>query len=269
MFTSWRIARLFGIDLFIHWTFWLLPLWIFLTFDGSEMFPMWMHLVVITALFACVVLHELGHALMARKFGIRTRNIILSPLGGIAQLERMSHDPWEEFCIAVAGPLVNVVIAAMLAVGMVGGYLLAPGIADGMLFRLVGVLLGLNVVMVVFNMIPAFPMDGGRVLRAILASGLGLLEGTRVAVAVGTVAAILMALAGFFLLGNPWLLLIGLFVIFAGQGELRALEMEERRRHAEAEDDVPTELATMMRQPARVTLRMRRLPRRSSGCPGA
>ncbi len=245
MFTSWRIARIFGIDLFIHWTFWLLPLWIVLTFEGSEAFPMWMHLAVIAALFTCIVLHELGHALMAREFGIGTHSVTLSPLGGIAQLERMSDQPWEEFCIAIAGPLVNVVIAAVLALGLAGGYLLAPAIVDGLLFRFLTILLGLNVVMVVFNMIPAFPMDGGRVLRALLAAALGLLEGTRVAVGVGMVTAILMALTGFFLLGNPWLLLIGLFVIFAGQQELRALEMKEHQLRADAEEALPTPLATL------------------------
>lgn len=263
MFGSLRIARLFGIDLFIHWTFWLLPLWVFLTFEGTEMFPMWMHLVVIGILFGCIVLHELGHALMAREFGIGTRNIILSPLGGIAQLERMSTKPWEEFCIAVAGPLVNVVIAAILAVGLLLGMLFAPGMSDGLLFRFVGILLALNVVMVVFNLIPAFPMDGGRVLRAILASGFGFLEGTRVAVAIGTVIALVIAFGGFFL--NPWLLLIGLFVIFAGQTELRALEEQERQRRSGENDD----LTLTMHSPARITIRMRRLPSRTTGCPGA
>src|SRR4051794_40896739 len=110
MLASWKVAKLFGIDLLVHWTFWLLPLWIIFTGDG-QMFSLTMHLMLIGAVFACVVLHELGHALTAREFGIETQRIILTPLGGIAQLERMSKKPWEEFCIAVAGPLVNVAIA--------------------------------------------------------------------------------------------------------------------------------------------------------------
>src|SRR5690242_16366300 len=119
MLGSWRIARIFNIDLSIHWTFWLLPVWVIFTWDQSSMFPLWMHLVLVGCLFACVVLHEFGHALTAKQFGIRTRSITLSPLGGIAQLERMSHEPWEEFWIAVAGPLVNVAIALILTAGVV------------------------------------------------------------------------------------------------------------------------------------------------------
>src|SRR5437773_2721796 len=99
MFASWRIARILGIDLFIHWTFWLLPVWVLFNHDESSMFPLWIHMTLIACLFACVVLHEFGHALTAREFGIGTRSITLSPLGGLAQLERMSHQPWEEFCI--------------------------------------------------------------------------------------------------------------------------------------------------------------------------
>src|ERR1700722_20597187 len=122
MIPSLRIAKVFGINVFIHWTFWLLPLWVILTYhDSPHMMPLWMNLLLIAALFVCVVLHELGHALTARQFGIRTRQITLSPLGGIAQLERMSPNPWEEFCIAIAGPLVNVALAMILGVCMLPG----------------------------------------------------------------------------------------------------------------------------------------------------
>ena len=231
MFGSWRIARLFGIDLAIHWTFWLLPVWVILTWDESGVLPLWMHLLLIACLFVCVVLHEFGHALTAQQFGIRTRSITLSPLGGIAQLERMSHKPWEEFCIAIAGPLVNVAIAIVLGAGLLVGYAVNAMLAETLLWRFLSVLLILNVVLVVFNMLPAFPMDGGRVLRAILASSMGLLKGTRLAVVVGTVTAILMGIAGIFVLGNPWLFLISVFVLFAGQQELLALEAEERQRN--------------------------------------
>jgi Zn-dependent protease len=237
MFANLKIARIHGINLYIHWTFWLLPLWVVFTWHGSEVLPLWMYLLLIGTLFACVVLHEFGHALMAERFGIRTRRITLSPLGGIAQLERMSQKPWEEFCIAVAGPLVNVVIAALLGAVFVAGAAVAPSLMETQAWYFLGLLVALNVVMVVFNMIPAFPMDGGRVLRAILANTMGLLPGTRVAVTVGTVCAILMGLAGAFGLDNPWLLLIALFVILAGRQELAALEMDERHRLA-AEDEV-------------------------------
>lgn len=237
MFPSLRIARLFGINVFIHWTFWLLPLWIVWNDAGGA--SLWTHLALTAFLFVCIVLHEFGHALTARHFGIQTRSITLSPLGGIAQLERMSHKPWEEFCIAIAGPMVNVVIASVLSAMLFAGYLVDPQVLETGVGSFLGLLVLLNVVMVVFNMIPAFPMDGGRVLRAILANSMGLLQGTRVAVTVGTICAVLIGLAGVFVLHNPWLILIGLFVVWAGYQELGALEMEERRRRDEEEEIYP------------------------------
>ncbi|MBI2803657.1 MAG: site-2 protease family protein [Planctomycetes bacterium] len=232
-----KIARIQGIDVSIHWTFWLLPLWVILTWSGGGIFPLWMYLLMIAALFGCIVLHEFGHALTAREFGIRTRSITLSPLGGIAELERMSHKPWEEFWIAVAGPAVNVVIAAFLGAILFVSATLLPALVETLPWQFLGMLALLNVIMVVFNMIPAFPMDGGRVFRAILASWLGLLSGTRVAVMVGTVLAVLMGLAGILLLHNPWLILIALFVAFAGQQELQGLEWQERQRLASNDED--------------------------------
>ena len=238
MFSSLKIGRVLGINLFIHWTFWLLPLWVVFTWNSATaIIPLWMMLLLIASVFTCVVLHELGHALMAKHFGIRTRRIILSPLGGIAQLERMSHQPWEEFCIAVAGPFVNVVISMALIATLVAGFVLSPALAETALWQFAGYLLSANVLMVLFNMIPAFPMDGGRVLRAILAGSMGLLEGTRVAVTVGTIVAILMGTIGAYLAGNPWLLLIAVFVIWAGHQELRGLEFEEEERRHHDEDE--------------------------------
>jgi Zn-dependent protease len=239
MFSSLKIARLFGINVQIHWTFWLLPLWVVLTWQTSaHVFPLWMTLLMIASLFACVVLHEFGHALTAREFGIPTRNITLTPLGGIAQLERMSHKPWEEFCIAVAGPLVNVVLAVLLGVPLMFIYAINPAIIDSASWTFGAVLVALNVTMVVFNMIPAFPMDGGRVLRAVLSSFMGVLEGTRTAVTVGTFVAILMGMYGVLWLQNPWMALIAVFVIFAGRQELWALEREEHPYHQDDEAPV-------------------------------
>jgi Zn-dependent protease len=232
MFGSWRIARILGIDLAIHWTFWLLPAVVIWTWNPEAAFvPLWMHLILIGCLFVCVVLHEFGHALTAQRFGIGTRSITLSPLGGIAQLDRMSHEPWEEFCIAIAGPLVNVAIALVMGIGTVFSFVLVPGVTELLAWRFVAALAMLNVALVVFNMVPAFPMDGGRVLRAILAGSLGLLQGTRVAVAIGAVLAILMGVAGWLYLENIFLVFIAIFVVFAGQQELRMLELEERQRN--------------------------------------
>jgi Zn-dependent protease len=246
MFPSLKIARLFNINVQIHWTFWLLPLWVALTWSNSGLFPLWMQLLLILLLFVCIVLHEFGHALTARHFGIHTRSITLSPLGGIAQLERMSHVPWEEFCIAVAGPLVNVAIAMVLGAALFAGTVIDAQLLETDAGKFTGMLLLMNVVMVVFNMLPAFPMDGGRVLRAILASWLGLLPGTRAAVAVGAVFASLIGLAGLFI--NPWMVLIALFVVYAGYQELNALEQEERRRRDEEEGIYPAILVPPSRR---------------------
>ncbi|HZZ82534.1 MAG TPA: site-2 protease family protein, partial [Gemmataceae bacterium] len=237
MFPSLKIARLFRINVFIHWSFWLLPLWVMLNQHEDSILPLWMNLTLIAALFGCIVLHEFGHALTARHFGIRTRSITLSPLGGIAQLERMSHEPKEEVWIAIAGPMVNVVIAAGLGTFLLLGIILDPKLFETAPGTFLGMLLLLNIVMVVFNMIPAFPMDGGRVLRAILAGSMGLLEGARVAVIVGTVFAVLIGVVGVFLFGNPWMVLIAAFVIWSGFQELRALEYEEQQRR-EAEEEL-------------------------------
>src|SRR5262245_16594046 len=187
MFGSWKIARILGIDLALHWTFWLLPIWVIFTWDDSSAMPLWMNLLLVGCLFVCVVLHEFGHALTARQFGIGTRSITLSPLGGIAQLDRMSQKPWEEFWIAIAGPLVNVAIALVLGVAVAWSYVLNPALVGTLGWQFLSVLLAMNIGLVIFNLLPVFPMDGGRVLRAILANSMGLLKGTRAAVLVGTV----------------------------------------------------------------------------------
>ena len=219
MFSTWKIAKPFGIEFNIHWTFLLLPLWVLFTFQG-DFVPLWMAVLYIVPLFLCILTHEYGHALMAKQFGIETRSITLTPLGGIAQLERMSREPWEEFWIAVAGPAVNVAIATVLGIGLGTYAALDPNFMNVEWWRFFLLLFGGNIFLVLFNMIPAFPMDGGRVLRTILAGAFGTLQGTRLAVTIGTVIAILMGLAGVLWLGNPWMVLIALFVIWAGHQEL-------------------------------------------------
>jgi Zn-dependent protease len=235
MSLSLNLGRLFGINLFIHWSFWLLPLWVTFThLREGQLDLLGLHLSLLVSLFACVVLHEYGHALTARRFGIDTHDITLYPIGGVARLERLSERPFEEFCIALAGPLVNVIIAFALGSALFVAGLVRPGFIELPLGQFAFLLLAMNLLLIAFNMIPAFPMDGGRVLRAILASSMELIPATRIAVAVGTVFAVLLAVAGPLWLGNPMLVLVGLFVIWAGRQELYALQMRERQREAEA-----------------------------------
>ena len=180
-----------------------------------------------TVIFACVVLHELGHALAAGRFGVRTKDIILMPIGGIARLERMPKRPHEELIVALAGPAVNVAIAAVLLmitmpfVGLSG--LLNP---TSLSTNLVGKTIGVNLAMIVFNILPAFPMDGGRVLRALLSIRIEHLRATRTAAAIGQVMAVLVGLGGLFVFNNPMLIFIAGFVYLGAAQEAGAAEME-------------------------------------------
>lgn len=221
---SWKLGRIVGIDLSVHWSFLLLLLWVLMSsLAAGGLSRAVGETVFISLLFGCVVLHELGHALAARAFGIPTHGITLLPIGGVAQLDRIPRNPWQEFAIAVAGPAVNIVIAALLfplVIAFYGLGQITPWglIGGGFVVRLLLV----NIVLVVFNLIPAFPMDGGRVLRSILAMGMadyGM--ATRWAVRVGQVMAGLLGIAALLYLQNPMLLLIAAFVFFAAESELR------------------------------------------------
>jgi Zn-dependent protease len=242
---SLKLGRLFGINLYIHWSFWLLPLWIILTQPTEpEAGALVLRLALLGPLFGFVVLHEYGHALMARSFGIATRDVTLYPIGGVARLERMSEKPWEEFWIAIAGPLVNLAIAIPLGLGLLLTALLVPGVLEGTLGWILVLLLVMNVMLFALNLLPAFPMDGGRVLRSLLAVPLGRLQATRVAVGISAVMAVLFSLAGVLILHNPWLIAIAAFVILAGQQELRVLQRREHQEaNAEPEPD-PNEAGT-------------------------
>jgi Zn-dependent protease len=213
----------FGIDLFVHFTF--LILLAFIVFAQYSATQSWalagLEVLFILLVFGIVVLHELGHALAARQFGVRTRDITLLPIGGVARLERIPENPFQEFVIAVAGPAVNVVLAAgcflwLVATGDLSSWV-ARNLGDpGFVERLLMVNIGL----VVFNMIPAFPMDGGRVLRSILAMGLDYVHATNIAATIGQGIAVLMGIFAL-LQGWPILALVAFFIWMGAAQEAR------------------------------------------------
>jgi Zn-dependent protease len=226
---------------YVHWTFLVLVGIVLLSnLKGGLGFALY-SVALLAAVFGCVVLHEFGHALTARRFGIPTLDITLYPIGGVARLGRLIESAWGEFWIAIAGPAVNVVIAGILSVLLYfsrEGSALTPTSVDSFLHgNFIFDLLVINIGLVVFNMLPAFPMDGGRVLRSILVPQLGRLRATEVAAGIGTAFSILFVIWGLF--GNPMLLLVGMFAYLAGRQELAAVRQSEFRRLAEPIDVLP------------------------------
>src|SRR5215211_4338537 len=209
---SFSVGRAFGIDIRVHWTFLLLPIFFALySYQNTGSFvAALVAVVVILALFVCVLLHEFGHSLVAQRLGLEVPDITLLPIGGLARLKSLPDKPADEVKIAIAGPLVNVVLAPIFfaVASLLGANLFAPPDLLGGVGSVgeVIVYLGyINVALAVFNLIPAFPMDGGRVLRGLLATRLGPVRATDISSSIGQLFAI-----GFFVLGflsNPFLIL--------------------------------------------------------------
>jgi Zn-dependent protease len=246
-----RLGSGFGIPVYLHWTFFLLPLWVLWSHPEDSAAELTLVFTLLLLLFGCVVLHEFGHALMARRFGIATQDVTLYPIGGVARLTRMSEKPHEELLVAVAGPAVNVVIAILLTGVLAVGALIDPNLVVKTFpgHVLLGLLV-LNVIMVPFNLLPAFPMDGGRVLRALLSAWLGHYRGTQIAVHVGLCMAILIGVGGIALYHNLMLGVIAVFVFFAGQQELLAARMREQHLMRWREEEPLTVLPVWPKKPA-------------------
>lgn len=214
---SLTIGRIAGTDIRLHFTFLLFLAWIGVS-DYLARGPVAAasSVVFILLLFACVTAHEFGHIMMARRFGVKTPEVILSPIGGIANMERIPEVPSQELLVAIAGPLVNVVIAAVLLAGLA----ISPQSLTQIDFgeaTLIERLILVNITLVLFNLIPAFPMDGGRVLRALLAMKIGAAKATELAARIGQGFAFVFILLGLFY--NPILLLAGIFIYFAAASE--------------------------------------------------
>lgn len=239
---SLTLFRIAGIEVRMHWSFLLIILYgafIFGAGGGNMIVGAFYGVLVILLLFVCVTLHEFGHALVAKHFGVNTPYITLLPIGGVASLERMPDNPSQEFLIAIAGPTVNFIIALILTPITLAVAAVQSGPAAAMdmhiftqalynaqtpgLVNLLGYLVMLNLLLGLFNLLPAFPMDGGRILRSLLAIWMSYVQATRVAVFVGQVMAALFVVWGIFG-GNFFLLLIAFFIYFGGGGELASVE---------------------------------------------
>jgi len=249
---SFRVARIAGIEVRIHVTFLLLLGWIAFAYYGRGGAPAAaMGLLFVCVLFGCVLLHEFGHAIAALRYGIKTPDITLLPIGGIARLQRMPDKPLEELVVAVAGPLVNVVIAAAITVGVSTARHFNPSMqlddpSAPMLLQIRNV----NIWLVLFNLIPAFPMDGGRVLRALLATRLPYARATQIAAGVGQFMAFAFAFWGLYT--HAYLLLfIALFVYMGAAQEAAATQMRELTRHSKVAHAMMTRFRTL---PAEATL---------------
>jgi Zn-dependent protease/CBS domain-containing protein len=239
---SFSIGRFGPTTLRVHVTFFLLLAWIGVSaWQKGGASAAAVSVLFIVLLFACVVLHEFGHILMARRFGIETPDVTLLPIGGVARMPRMPEKPSQELAVAIAGPMVNVAIAALLL-------LFLPPIDPeawqriddpriSFLYRLAFA----NIFLVIFNMIPAFPMDGGRVLHALLAMKVGAARATQLAATLGQALAFALGFLGL-VYGNPILIFIAIFVYIAAAGEAQMSAVSEAARGMLVSDAMETRL---------------------------
>lgn len=251
---SFSVARVAGIDVRLHVTFLLLLAFYGLLGSGGGLGGTVAAVLSVLVVFLCVLLHEFGHALAARHYGIPTHDITLLPIGGVARLERMPEEPTQEIVVALAGPAVNLVIILGLSLGT--GFQAAfqiPSLDDtglgntGFLYELLRV----NQLLLLFNLIPAFPMDGGRVLRALLAMSLGYVRATNIAANVGQIIAVGFGLVGLGILkpygynGSVILVLIAFFIFMAGSQEATAVRMRELTRDVRLSEALITDFKTL------------------------
>ncbi len=243
---SWKIARIARIDIYIHATFLILIYLVGVSYWNQEgtIEAVISGVGFILALFSCVVLHEFGHSLTARRYGIKTRHITLLPIGGVAALEKMPDDPRQEIHVAIAGPVVNFIIAFFLYIYLSLEHLPINqeelSVTGGsFLYRLMMV----NLFIGGFNLLPAFPMDGGRILRAVLAMRMDHASATKKAAHVGQVLALAMGFLG--IMYNPFLLIIAAFIWFGASMENNAEQLKTILGHATARHAMLSEFHTL------------------------
>jgi Zn-dependent protease/CBS domain-containing protein len=242
---SLMIGRIAGTAIRIHITFLIFVAWIWgASYLAEGAAAAWNSLVFIILLFACVVAHEFGHIFAARRFGIETPDVTLLPIGGVARLARIPEEPYQELLIALAGPAVNVLIAVVL-LAVFGSQADPSGLAavENTKTALADKLTVVNIFLALFNMIPAFPMDGGRVLRALLAIRLGYVRATKTAATIGQALAFVLGAIGLFY--NPLLIFIGLFVYFAASAEAHAAALRAMSQGIPVTSAMMTRYATL------------------------
>lgn len=251
-----KVGKLSGIGVYVHWTFSFIMLYIAyqVMSQGGDMWAIIRGEIFLLLLFLCVVLHEMGHALAARKYGVDTLHIVLYPIGGIASLERIPEKPFEEFIVAIAGPMVNVGIAFGLGLYI---YLFAgvPFVEeDATPFitlldtfdKFIFALMATNVGLVLFNAIPAFPMDGGRILRSLLAMKVGRIKATKVASILGQIFAIGFVVYGFLSTPfQPFIIVIGVFVYLSAMAENRMVSSQSNLSGFKVSDAMRTNFVTI------------------------
>jgi Zn-dependent protease len=238
---SFRIARIAGISIDVHFTF------IFIVLLGAYQWGRQygtsgaiFGAILILLLFVCVTLHELGHAFAALRFKIPVRQIVLLPLGGVALLEDSPEKPIQELIIAAAGPLVNVIIAIVLwfvsgsSLQMLDGRNLLPMNGDLGVNSMITWLIQANISLVIFNLLPAFPLDGGRIFRAFLALFMNFALATKIAVYVGQGLAMLVAGVGL-LTGNILLILVAIFIFSGARQERKYVHVVEQNQQMQAQ----------------------------------
>ena len=244
---SWsvNIGSIAGTAIRIHVTFLLFLIWIFVAgWASGGLDDALNSLVFMMLLFGCVLAHEFGHIFTARAFGVATPDVTLLPIGGVARLERIPEKPSEEFLIAIAGPLVNVAIAIVL-IAVTPTHLSAVHFAamESAKVSMIDRLAEVNIFLAVFNMIPAFPMDGGRVLRALLAIRLGHVRATEIAAAIGQWTAFGLGFLGLFY--NPMLIFIAIFVYLAAASEAQMVSLRAMSRDVPVTAAMMTQFATL------------------------
>ena len=244
---SFSIGRLFGSELRVHATFFLLLAWIGASaWAAGGMSAAIANILFVVALFACVVAHEFGHALTARRYGIKTPDITLLPIGGLARLDKMPEKPSQEIAVALAGPAVNIVIWAVLALvlGVRGLGIDEMAEIENPAAGFASRLATINLFLAVFNLLPAFPMDGGRVFRAGLALFMDRVKATQIAASTGQVVAFLLGIAGL-LSGNLVLILIAFFVFVAAGAENSDVAMRSVAKNLMAREAMITQFETL------------------------